>query len=118
MAPQQFLVPVDFSKHADMALEYTITLAHNLQARLFLLHAADATPAEGSAAFSTFPGRFDVATELMAHSRQHPFGERVILARAETGIERRRDHFDRYRLLDRGQDGPPAFARILHKAAE
>ena len=41
MAPQQFLVPVDFSKHADMALEYTITLAHNLQARLFLLHVRD-----------------------------------------------------------------------------
>ena len=41
MAPQQFLVPVDFSEHADMALEYAITLAHNLQARLLLLHVRD-----------------------------------------------------------------------------
>ncbi len=40
----------------------------------------------------------------------------VLLARAEARKERRRQHFGRHRLLDRGLDGPAAFAGILDEA--
>jgi nucleotide-binding universal stress UspA family protein len=38
MTAQHFLVPTDFSADADDALEYAMTLASKLQARLTLLH--------------------------------------------------------------------------------
>jgi universal stress protein A len=38
MSSQHFLVPLDFSPAADLALEYAIALAKKLQARLTLLH--------------------------------------------------------------------------------
>jgi nucleotide-binding universal stress UspA family protein len=38
MTTQHFLVPMDFSAHADHALDYAIALAEKLQARLTLLH--------------------------------------------------------------------------------
>ena len=38
MSVQHFLVPLDFSASADHALEYALTLATRLQARLTLLH--------------------------------------------------------------------------------
>lgn len=46
MAAQHILVPTDFSEYADYALDYAITLAQKLQARLTLLHAMDTTPLE------------------------------------------------------------------------
>jgi nucleotide-binding universal stress UspA family protein len=44
MSVQHVLVPIDFSATADRALAYAITLAHQLQARLTLLHVLDMTP--------------------------------------------------------------------------
>jgi nucleotide-binding universal stress UspA family protein len=38
MAAQGFLVPIDFSEYANQALDYAITLAGTLGARLTLLH--------------------------------------------------------------------------------
>lgn len=38
MTTEHFLVPVDFSAYSDHALDYAITLAQKLQARLTLLH--------------------------------------------------------------------------------
>ncbi len=38
MPAQHILVPIDFSANADHALDYAITLARTLQARLTLLH--------------------------------------------------------------------------------
>jgi nucleotide-binding universal stress UspA family protein len=38
MASQRFLVPLDFSEYANQALEYAITLAGKLDARVTLLH--------------------------------------------------------------------------------
>jgi len=38
MTAQHFLVPTDFSADADYALEYAMTLASKLQAKLTLLH--------------------------------------------------------------------------------
>jgi universal stress protein A len=44
MPIQHILVPTDFSPSADRALEYAITLAQPLQARLTLLHVCHPTP--------------------------------------------------------------------------
>jgi nucleotide-binding universal stress UspA family protein len=38
MTTQHFLIPLDFSESSQQALEYAIKLAHQLQARLTLLH--------------------------------------------------------------------------------
>lgn len=38
MTVQHFLVPIDFSTYAEQALDYAITLAKQLQARVTLLH--------------------------------------------------------------------------------
>ena len=60
----------------------------------------------------------DVAAEAEAHGREHLFAERVLLPRAETGEQRRREHVRRHRFLDRGLDRPAALAGILHEAGE
>ena len=44
MTIQHILVPLDFSAYADQALEYAMTLAKALQARLILLHVIHLTP--------------------------------------------------------------------------
>jgi nucleotide-binding universal stress UspA family protein len=44
MPIQHMLVPTDFSPYADCALDYAITLAPPLQARLTLLHVIHLTP--------------------------------------------------------------------------
>ena len=38
MTAEHFLVPVDFSEYSDYALDYALSLAPQLQARLTLLH--------------------------------------------------------------------------------
>ena len=47
MATQRFLVPIDFSACADQALDYAITLAGKLGARLTLLHVIQPLPLAG-----------------------------------------------------------------------
>jgi nucleotide-binding universal stress UspA family protein len=44
VSTQHFLVPIDFSQYADYALDYAMTLAKTLQARLTLLHVIHAMP--------------------------------------------------------------------------
>lgn len=46
MIVQHVLVPLDFSAPADRALEYAIALAHQLHARLTLLHVLHLSPLE------------------------------------------------------------------------
>ena len=55
--------------------------------------------------------RLLMAAKLMAHRRQDALGKGMVLARAETGVERRRQDLGRHRLLDRRLNGPAAFAR-------
>src|SRR5215813_3272027 len=47
MASQRFLVPIDFSEYANQALDYAITLAGKLDARLTLLHVIQSVPLGG-----------------------------------------------------------------------
>jgi nucleotide-binding universal stress UspA family protein len=47
MAAQRFLVPLDFSESANQALDYAITLAGKLGARLTLLHVMQSLPLGG-----------------------------------------------------------------------
>jgi nucleotide-binding universal stress UspA family protein len=44
MTAKHILVPTDFSEYADHALDYAITLAQKLRARLTLLHIIQLTP--------------------------------------------------------------------------
>src|SRR4051812_5774105 len=55
--------------------------------------------------------RLDVAAESMAHCRENFFGERVVLARAETRVQRCGQHVGRHGLLDGRLHGPAPFAR-------
>jgi universal stress protein A len=43
MTPQHILVPLDFSVPAEQALEYAMTLAQRLQARITVLHVIQAS---------------------------------------------------------------------------
>ena len=47
MAAPRFLVPLDFSESANLALDYAITLAGKLGARLTLLHVIQSLPLGG-----------------------------------------------------------------------
>ena len=47
MAAQRFLVPLDFSEYADQTLDYAITLAGQLGARVTLLHVIQPLPLGG-----------------------------------------------------------------------
>ena len=63
-----------------------------------------------------FLRRLLVAAETGPHRGQDLLGKGVVLARAEAGVERGRQHFRRHGLVDRGVHGPAAFAGILHEA--
>src|SRR5262245_25051817 len=69
---------------------------------------------DSATAISARGAGLDVAAELVAHGRQELLGEAVLLARAEAGVERGRQHLGRHRLLDGGQHRPAALAGILH----
>src|SRR5262249_379882 len=55
MASQRFLVPIDFSEYANQALEYAISLAGKLNARLTLLHVIQSVPLGGADIGVTLP---------------------------------------------------------------
>jgi nucleotide-binding universal stress UspA family protein len=65
MTAKHILVPIDFSPYADQALEYAITLAQKLQARLTLLHVIHLTPLTMGDSVTSIPGVFleEVETE-------------------------------------------------------
>jgi nucleotide-binding universal stress UspA family protein len=68
MASQHFLVPIDFSEYANQALEYAITLAGKLEARLTLLHVIQSVPLGGVDMGVTLP--YTYLQELEAEIRQ------------------------------------------------
>ena len=94
--------------------------------RLVVGHGATprrAVPPRDPAAFWLWFGiggllTLDVPAEAEAHGRENLFAERVLLPRAEAGVERRGQHVRRDRFLDRGLDGPAALAGILDVAGE
>ena len=60
----------------------------------------------------------DMPAELVAHRREQLVGEIRFAARAEPLVQRRGQHMGRHALIDRGLDGPAAFAGIGHPARE
>jgi universal stress protein A len=48
MTSQHFLIPLDFSEHANQALDYAMALATKLHARLTLLHVIHMPPWAGA----------------------------------------------------------------------
>jgi nucleotide-binding universal stress UspA family protein len=99
MRVRTILVPVDFSTHAEQALDYAIALAQALQARLSLLHVRDDTDlylwsytaqaeAEARQAMAGYLARVQAAgvagQSTMAHGV--PWREIVETARA-TGVD-------------------------------
>ena len=79
-------------------------------ARVGAVSAADAVHAHSAALGSTWP------PNLLRIADSSLSAKLVLLARAEAGVERRRQHVGRHRLLDRRHDGPAAFAGILDEA--
>jgi nucleotide-binding universal stress UspA family protein len=63
--PQKYLVPIDFSKGSEMALDYALAMAQQNKAQIALLHvipAAMVYPSEGT--------RFDLYTLLERDARE------------------------------------------------
>jgi nucleotide-binding universal stress UspA family protein len=67
MASQRFLVPIDFSEYANQALEYALTLAGKLDARVTLLHVIQSVPLGGVDMGVTLPYTYlqDLEAEIM-----------------------------------------------------
>ena len=66
MATQHFLVPIDFSEYANQALDYAITLAGKLGARVTLLHVIQPLPLGGMDMGMTLPATYvqDLEAEI------------------------------------------------------
>jgi nucleotide-binding universal stress UspA family protein len=77
MPAQHVLVPTDFSVDADYALEYAMTLASKLQARLTLLHVIEPLVV-GSV--ETMPYTFIQDLEDKITQAMEPYRERVTAA--------------------------------------
>ena len=80
MAPQRFLVPIDFSEYANQALDYAINLARKLEARLTLLHVIQPLPLGGVDMGVALPYTYmqDLEAEIMEN--MHDYLERVTAA--------------------------------------
>lgn len=68
MATQRFLVPIDFSEHAEQALDYAIALADKLRARLTLLHVIHDMPIGAGDMASALP--YEYMQEIEAGVQQ------------------------------------------------
>jgi len=86
MAAQRFLVPVDFSEHANQAVDYAIGLAGKLGARVTLLHVIQSLPLGGVDMGVTLPYTYlqDLEAEIMRG--MEPYLERVTAAGLEGEI--------------------------------
>ena len=85
MTAQHFLVPIDFSVYAEQALEYAITLAHKLQARLTLLHVIQ-PPLVAGADMGVWPSTsFIEEIEAQVTRNVETYLERVTVAGLEGG---------------------------------
>ena len=69
MTIQHILVPIDFSPHADQALDYALALAETLQARLTLLHVIEPLPLSRDAT-TAFPNAYLQELESAAQQKQ------------------------------------------------
>ncbi len=78
MPRKHFLVPLDFSTHAQHALEYALELAKRLQARLTLLHVVHIPPL-GEVDVSTYMHEVDA----VARQSMQPYVQRL----KEAGVE-------------------------------
>ena len=83
MAPQHFLVPIDFSEYANQALDYAITLAGKLGARVTLLHVIQPLPLGGVDMGMTLPGTFVQDLEAEIRRDMGALRERVTAAGLE-----------------------------------
>ena len=63
--PQKYLVPIDFSKGSEIALDYAIAMARQNKARLTLLHVVSAASGYPSEAM-----RFDLYSLMERDARQ------------------------------------------------
>src|SRR5205085_3985499 len=83
MAPQHFLVPIDFSEYANQALDYAITLAGKLGARVTLLHVLQPLPLGGVDMGMTLPATFVQDLEAEIRRDMEALRERVTAAGLE-----------------------------------
>src|SRR5215468_4044890 len=83
MTAQRFLVPVDFSEHANQAVEYAIALASKLGARVTLLHVIQLLPLGSGDMGVTVPYTYMQDLEADSTSRMQAYLERVTAAGLE-----------------------------------
>ena len=76
MTIEHVLVPIDFSEYSDHALDYAITFASKLQARLTLLHVIESLPVSGVDAV-TLPPDYLLELEVGANRHMRSYLERV-----------------------------------------
>ncbi|ETW95045.1 MAG: hypothetical protein ETSY1_32245 [Candidatus Entotheonella factor] len=77
MAAQHFLVPTDFSPHADQALTKAIELAKALNARLTLLHVLHITPLTVGEVPPTYLNQYQADLEIDAEHHLQTALDRV-----------------------------------------
>ena len=80
MTIEHVLVPIDFSEYSDHALDYAITFASKLQARLTLLHVIESLPVSGVDAV-TLPPDYLLELEVGANRHMRSYLARVTTAR-------------------------------------
>ena len=79
MTTEHVLVPIDFSAYSDHALDYAITCASKLQARLTLLHVIESLPVRGVDAV-TLPQDYLQELEVVANRNMQAYLARVAAA--------------------------------------
>jgi nucleotide-binding universal stress UspA family protein len=83
MTIQHILVPVDFSGHAEQALEYAMGLARKLSARLTLLHVIHTMPLGVVDGGATLPPSYFQELEAEVQQEMETYRQRV----QEAGLE-------------------------------
>ncbi len=83
MATQHFLVPIDFSEYADHALEYAMTLAGKLDARITLLHVLQSVALGGADMGVTLPYSYLETLEAEIRSTLESYRTRITAAGLE-----------------------------------
>lgn len=117
----KYLVPIDFSKGSEVALEYAIAMARGNKARLILLHVVPAAmiyPSEGT--------RFDLyellerdarenIDRLMKRKKLSPGAVQTVLTRAANPAEiiARQAKKLRANMIIMGSHGRTGFQRLL-----
>jgi nucleotide-binding universal stress UspA family protein len=79
MTIEHVLVPMDFSEYSDHALNYALTFASKLQARLTLLHVIESLPISGVDAV-TLPQDYLLELEAVANRHMESYLARVTTA--------------------------------------